>query len=74
MGEKYPILSSRQIIKRLEALGFKHKSQKGSHVKYVKEGTPVRTVIIPKHDTVARGTLRSILEQSGIELETFLGK
>jgi hypothetical protein len=28
--------------------------------------------IIPIHDTVARGTLKSILLQAGIELEDFL--
>jgi len=31
-----------------------------------------RTAIIPKHDTVARGTLKSILIQAGIELDEFL--
>jgi predicted RNA binding protein YcfA (HicA-like mRNA interferase family) len=31
-----------------------------------------RTSVIPKHDTVARGTLKSILIQAGIELEEFL--
>ena len=72
MGEKYPILTPREIIRKLESFGFKYKSQKGSHVKYVKEGTPTKTVIIPNDDTVARGTLRSILEQANIELEEFL--
>jgi predicted RNA binding protein YcfA (HicA-like mRNA interferase family) len=31
-----------------------------------------RTTVIPIHDTVARGTLRSILIQAGIELDDFL--
>jgi len=74
VGEKYPILTPREIIRKLEAFGFKYKSQKGSHIKYVKEGKPTKTVIIPNHDTVARGTLRSILEKANIELEDFLQK
>ena len=72
MGDKYPILTPREIISKLKSFGFEYKSQKGSHVKYVKEGNPKRVVIIPNHDTVARGTLKSILEQANIELENFL--
>ena len=72
MGEKYPILTPREIISRLESFGFKYKSQKGSHIKYVSESK--RTVVIPNHDTVARGTLRSILEQANISLDEFLQK
>ena len=74
MGEKYPILTPREIMRKLECFGFEYKSQKGSHIKYVKEGSPAKTVIIPNHDTVARGTLRSILEKANIELEDFLQK
>jgi predicted RNA binding protein YcfA (HicA-like mRNA interferase family) len=66
MGEKYPILKPRELIHALEKIGFNYKSKKGSHVKYT-DG--IHTVIIPMHDTIARGTLRSILHQAGIELE-----
>jgi len=69
MGDKYPILKPNRIISALLKNGFKYKSQKGSHAKY---SNGFRTVIIPMHDTVARGTLRSILLQAGIELEEFL--
>jgi len=74
VGEKHPVLSPREIIRKLESFGFEYKSQKGSHIKYVKESAPARVVIIPNHDTVARGTLRSILEQANITLEEFLKK
>jgi predicted RNA binding protein YcfA (HicA-like mRNA interferase family) len=57
MGEKYPILEPRELVHALEKIGFKYKSKKGSHVKYT-DG--VHTVIIPMHDTIARGTLRSM--------------
>jgi predicted RNA binding protein YcfA (HicA-like mRNA interferase family) len=52
----------------LSGKGFIYKSQKGSHAKY-SDGH--HTAIIPLHDTVARGTLKSILIQAGIELEDF---
>ena len=74
MGRKYPVLTPREIIKKLESFGFIYKSQKGSHIKYIKEGNPRRIAIIPNHDTVARGTLRSILEKADIDLEDFMRK
>ncbi|MDR1931617.1 MAG: type II toxin-antitoxin system HicA family toxin [Spirochaetales bacterium] len=69
MGSKYPILRPNEIISALSKKGFTFKSQKGSHVKYTNGHY---TVVIPIHDTVARGTLRSILIQAGIELDEFL--
>jgi len=67
---KYPILRPNDIISALSQKGFYYKSQKGSHAKYT-DGH--HTVIIPMHDTVARGTLKSILFQANISLEEFMG-
>ena len=69
MASKYPILRPNEIISALSKKGFVYKSQKGSHVKY-SDGH--RITIIPIHDTVARGTLKSILIQAEIELDDFL--
>lgn len=69
MGSKYPILSPREITKVLEKCGFKYVSQKGSHMKYAKGE---KIVIIPNHDEVAKGTLKSILSMAKIELEDFI--
>ena len=72
MSSKYPILSSKEIVKALQKAGFEKVSQKGSHSKYKKEGSPSRIVIVPMHKEIAKGTLKSILEQANIELEDFL--
>ena len=69
MSEKYPILKPKEIISAFGKKGYSFKSQKGSHAKYA-DGKHV--IIIPMHDTVARGTLRSILIQADMELEEFL--
>ena len=69
MGDKYPILKPQEIISALSKRGFYFKSQKGSHAKYT-NGNYI--VIIPMHDSVARGTLKSILIQASIKLEEFL--
>ena len=74
MGDKYPVLTPREIIHKLELFGFEYKSQKGSHIKYVNSDVPKRTAIIPNHDTVAKGTLKSILEQANITLDEFMQK
>ena len=69
MGSKYPILRPNEIISALSKKGYVFKKQKGSHAKYSNGN---RTVIIPMHETVARGTLKSILIQADIELKYFL--
>ena len=69
MGDKYPILTPKEIISALGKNGFGFKTQRGSHAKY---SNGQRTVIIPMHHEVARGTLKSILMQAGIELDDFL--
>lgn len=69
MGSKYPILKPSEIISAISKVGFKFVSQKGSHLKY---SNGINTVIIPNHTEVARGTLKSILFQAGIDLDDFL--
>jgi len=64
-----PVLKPEQIIKGLEGNGFRFVKQRGSHRKYKKNG---RTVIVPMHYEVAKGTLLSILEQSGLTLAELL--
>lgn len=51
--------------------GFRFTSQKGSHMKY---SNGDRTVIIPKHTEVAKGTLKSILSMADIPLKDFISK
>ena len=55
----------------MRVLGFYKVSQKGSHAKYKNEETE-KVFIIPMHYEIAKGTLKSILEQAEIDLEEFL--
>lgn len=73
MSLKYPVLSPYEIIKILKKFGFYKVSQKGSHVKYRNDFTN-RIFIIPMHSEIARGTLKSILEQADITIEEFLNQ
>lgn len=64
-----PVLKPEQVIKGLEGNGFRFVKQRGSHRKYKKAG---RTVIVPMHYEVAKGTLLSILEQAGLTLDQLM--
>ena len=51
MGSKYPVLTPDEVIRTLKKFGFEYKSQKGSHIKYVKDDC---IVIIPNHSEIAK--------------------
>ncbi len=53
---------------RLEQAGFVETSQKGSHVKFVRQrGDTVDTAIVPKKSENPVGTLRSILSPAHLD-------
>ena len=62
------LYSSKDIIKVLKKHKFVYVSQKGSHIKYRKYGSPTLTVIVPANRReIPFGTLRSILRQSQLQ-------
>ena len=69
---RVPVLSGKEIAKALESAGFVRVGQKGSHLKLERlRDDEKRTVIVPLHTEIAPGTLKSIMRQSGINLEDF---
>jgi predicted RNA binding protein YcfA (HicA-like mRNA interferase family) len=65
-----PIVSGRATVRALAKVGFSEVSQRGSHVKLRDHAG--KTVIVPLHRELARGTLRSILRQAELTVEEFL--
>jgi len=65
-----PVVSGSDVCRALTRGGFVRKSQKGSHVKM--RHADGRTAIVPDHDEVAPGTLRSILRQAGLSLDQLI--
>ena len=66
------LLSSKNTVKVLERKGFVFVSQKGSHIKYRKNGDIVLTVIVPANKKeIPYGTFRSILRQAKLKEEDF---
>lgn len=64
-------LSAKQAVRILRSQGgFEVVRQRGSHLTLQKvEAGRTRTVIVPNHDPLAIGTLRSIIRQSGMARE-----
>lgn len=70
MSSVLPVVSGLEVVKSLQLINFKQVSQRGSHVKLRHEDG--RIVIIPMHKELAKGTLRSVLRQAGIEVNEFI--
>lgn len=64
----------RVVVRKLRAAGFTETSQKGSHVKFVKETETGRVVVPvprPHGRDVKTGTLHSIIRQAGLTPDEF---
>ena len=69
---KLPRVSGREVVKRLERLGFIQVRQRRSHVVLRKETAEgAGGCVVPLHDELAVGTLRGVLRQAGITTEEF---
>ena len=67
---KLPVLSAAQCIRALERAGFVFYRQRGSHITMVRKTPPAQTTI-PNHKELDRGTLRSIIRQTGLTVDEF---
>ena len=70
MSPALPVVSGQEAVTALSKIGFERVGQRGSHVKLRDQGG--RTVIVPTHRELARGTLSAILRQSGITVSQFI--
>jgi predicted RNA binding protein YcfA (HicA-like mRNA interferase family) len=69
------LYSSSEIIKVLQKKGFIYISQKGSHTKFRKTGSPTLTAIVPAGKReIPFGTFKSILRQTNLTEDDFRQK
>ncbi|EQD28477.1 YcfA-like protein [mine drainage metagenome] len=61
-----PVISGKDVVKILCKNGFIVRRQTGSHIIIKHEK---RQVVVPNHDEIDRGTLRSIIKQAGLTVE-----
>lgn len=65
-----PVISGDTCVRALSRVGYVLVGQKGSHARLQCEGRTSLTV--PMHSELDRGTLRSIIRDSGLSVEEFL--
>ncbi len=68
---KLPLLSGREVVRRLERAGFAVVRRTGSHIILRRDTPPKLTLTVPDHKELKRGTLKAILRQSRISVELF---
>lgn len=68
---KLPQVSGKECIKTLQKAGFYVKRQKGSHVILCRDD-PFAEVVVPKHKTLDKGTLKAIIRQVKLEVDEFI--
>jgi predicted RNA binding protein YcfA (HicA-like mRNA interferase family) len=71
MSPSLPVVSGREAVEALEKAGFRVVRQKGSHM-IVRRDSPFVQVTVPDHKVLDRGTLRSIIRQSGLSVSEFV--
>ena len=70
---KLPIISGLDVVKILSKIGYVHKRTSGSHAILQKETEQGKiTIPVPLHKELAKGTLKSIMRQTNLELEDLL--
>jgi predicted RNA binding protein YcfA (HicA-like mRNA interferase family) len=70
---RLPVVSGQSVIKMLTKQGFTSDRQSGSHISLHKRvGDKTLLVVVPLKSEIKKGTLLSIIRQSGIPREDFL--
>lgn len=68
---KLPRLSGRDCVSALTKLGFIQVRQHGSHI-ILRRTNPFAQLTVPDHKELDRGTLRAIIRQAGLQVESFV--
>ncbi len=68
---KLPVVSGKELCKRLKKIGYSIDHQTGSHIILRNQSPPHRRLTVPDHQEIAKGTLRAIIRQAGLTLEEF---
>ena len=73
MSIRFPVVTSKEIIKVLEMIGFVFVRQSGSSHAIYKRPADNRRTVIPMHaaTTLKRRTLKAILTDAGLSVEEF---
>ena len=65
-----PVLSGLETVRAFERLGWNVARQRGSHIVMTKPGE-MRTLSVPNHREVAKGTLRGLIRTADLTIAEF---
>lgn len=74
MSKKLPSVSGKRVVHALKDFGYTVTRIKGSHHFMECDGRPSVTVPVHGNHDIARGTLRSILEDAAISQDDFIDR
>lgn len=66
-----PVLRPQAVVRAFERMGWQVARQRGSHIVMTRRGSPV-SLTIPEHASVARGTLRALINKAGLTVDEFI--
>jgi predicted RNA binding protein YcfA (HicA-like mRNA interferase family) len=69
---RLPVVSGIEVVKALAKIGYDVDHQTGSHMILRQRESPHRRLTVPRHNELAKGTLRAIIRQAGLTVEEFL--
>lgn len=70
---KLPVLSGKDLVKILSKIGYKHVRTKGSHIVMVGQtDRGKKTIPVPNHKELAKGTLKAIMRQADLKLDDLM--
>jgi len=71
MARKLPLVSGRDAVAAFESTGWVTKRHQGSHIILTKPSVRYN-LSVPDHPQLKRGTLRSLVQKSGLTVEEFV--
>ncbi|MFA6047439.1 MAG: type II toxin-antitoxin system HicA family toxin [Parcubacteria group bacterium] len=69
---KLPVISGKELIKKLERQGYIVIRQKGSHVRLKNNDPRLKPLTVPTHKFIKPGLLHKIIRDANMTLEDFL--
>ncbi len=68
---KLPVLSGKELVKKLQKLGYAPVYQQGSHLRLEKDTAAGKhRVTVPMHKELDRGTLNAIINSVSLAVQT----
>lgn len=68
---RLPTISGSEAVRALQRLGYEVDRQRGSHIILRHTAPPHRRLVVPNHQSIAKGTLRTLIREAGLTVEEF---